>query len=112
MPIKNYLAPEERQKLQQQLTFHKHPDIRERILILLCNDGKTQQKIADFLGCSLRKVAYWFEEIRNYFESRTTSGAAEEINNRLKLIKRSSYGFKNFANFRLRCLMCWHLTII
>jgi transposase len=49
----------------------------------------------------------WFGEISNYFESRTTSGAVEGINNRLKLIKRSGYGFKNFANFRLRCLICW-----
>lgn len=60
MPIKNYLTSEEKQSLQQQLKFHDHPDIRERILILLLhNDGRTQQKIADFLGCSLRKVAYW-----------------------------------------------------
>ncbi|NJP10832.1 MAG: transposase [Leptolyngbyaceae cyanobacterium RU_5_1] len=29
----------------------------------------------------------------------------------MKLIKRSGYGFRNFANFRLRCLICWHLTI-
>lgn len=45
-------------------------------------------------------------EISNYFESRTTSGAVEGINNRLKLIKRSGYGFRNFANFSLRCLIC------
>jgi transposase len=58
--IKNYLTLEEEQELQQQLKFHEHPDIRERILILLLrNDGKTQQETADFLGCSLRKVAYW-----------------------------------------------------
>jgi transposase len=25
----------------------------------LLNDGKTQSKIADFLGCSLNKVSYW-----------------------------------------------------
>lgn len=60
MPIKNYLTAEEKQELQKQLKFHEHPDIRERILILLLrNDGKKQQEIADFLGCSLRKVAYW-----------------------------------------------------
>lgn len=60
MAIKNYLTLEDKLELQQQLKFHEHPDIRERILILLLrNDGKTQQEIADFLGCSLRKVAYW-----------------------------------------------------
>ncbi len=54
MPIKNYLTPEEKVELQQHLKAHEHPDIRERILILLLrNDGKTQQEIADFIGCSL-----------------------------------------------------------
>lgn len=60
MPIKNYLTSEQRTNLQGHLKKHEHPDVRERILIILLqNDGKTQQEIADFLGCSLRKVAYW-----------------------------------------------------
>ncbi|NEQ98494.1 MAG: transposase, partial [Cyanothece sp. SIO2G6] len=33
------------------------------------------------------------------------------INNRLKLIKRLGYGFRNFDNFCLRCLICWQLDI-
>ena len=46
--------------LQKQLKEHEHPEIREIILILLLlNDGKTQLEIANFMGCSLRKVAYW-----------------------------------------------------
>ncbi|WP_442947951.1 transposase [Nostoc sp.] len=28
--------------------------------------------------------------------------------NKLKLIKRSAYGFRNFNNFRVRCLLNWH----
>ena len=47
-------------KLQKALIEVEHPEIRERILILLLlNDGKTQQQIADFLGCSKNKVSYW-----------------------------------------------------
>jgi len=44
--------------------------------------------------------------ISNYFRNRTTSGAMEGINNRIKLIKRQAYGFVNFNNFRerLSCL--------
>nr|WP_256875145.1 transposase [Nostoc sp. C052] len=38
----------------------------------------------------------WFDEIVAYFDNRTTSGAVEGINNKLKLIKRSAYGFRNF----------------
>jgi len=53
----------------------------------------------------------WFTEITAYFETRITSGVVEGINNRLKLIKRLGYGFRNFTNFRLRCLICWQLDI-
>jgi transposase len=53
-------------------------------------------------------ISRWFGEILQYFEHRTTNGVVEGINNRLKLIKRSGYGFRNFERFRLRCLMSWH----
>jgi transposase len=55
-------------------------------------------------------IIRWFDEIIAYFDNRTTRGAVEGINNKLKLIKRSGYGFRNFENFRVRCLLNWHLT--
>ncbi len=60
---------------------------------------------------SVGTICRWFGEVTGYFENRTTSGAVEGINNKLKLIKRSGYGFRNLDNFRLRCLICWHLAI-
>ncbi|WP_293085704.1 transposase [Moorena sp. SIO4A1] len=39
------------------------------------------------------------DEIIAYFDNRTTSGVVEGINNKLKVIKRSAYGFRNFKNF-------------
>jgi transposase len=57
---------------------------------------------------SVATMTRWVGEILQYFENRTTSGVVEGINNRLKLIKRSGYGFRNFERFRLRCLICWH----
>lgn len=60
MPAKNHLTPEQVENLQKALKMEENGNIRERILILLLlNDGKTQAKIADFLGCSLNKVSYW-----------------------------------------------------
>lgn len=60
MPAKNHLNSEQVKKLQQALKAEDNGDIRERILILLLlNDGKTQAKIAKFLGCSVNKVSYW-----------------------------------------------------
>lgn len=60
---------------------------------------------------SVGTICRWFGEVTGYFEQRTTSGVVEGINNKLKLIKRSGYGFRNFENFQLRCLICWHLAI-
>ena len=55
-------------------------------------------------------IIRWYQEIIAYFDNRTTSGTVEGINNKLKLIKRSGYGFKNFENFRIRCLLNWHFV--
>ncbi len=60
MPAKDYLTSEQQKKLQKSLKREENGDIRERILILLLlNDGKTQQEIAEFIGCSKNKVSYW-----------------------------------------------------
>jgi transposase len=60
MPVINFLKPETKANLQRVLKEHEHPDIRERALIfLLLNDGHTQAQVAQTIGCSLRKVAYW-----------------------------------------------------
>jgi DNA-binding NarL/FixJ family response regulator len=51
MPARNHLNSEQLEKLQQALKEEENGDSRERILILLLlKDGKTQAKIADFLG--------------------------------------------------------------
>jgi transposase len=60
VPVNNFLTPEQVKKLQLELRESSLPHVRERILIILLqNDGKTQQEIAKFLGCSPRTVAYW-----------------------------------------------------
>ncbi len=43
--------------------------------------------------------------ILNYFQDRLISGFVEGMNNKLKLIKRLAYGYRNFAHFRLRVLV-------
>lgn len=61
----------------------------------------------DHYPTSHNTIVRWLDEIIAYFDNRTTSGVVEGINNKLKLIKRSAYGFRNFDNFRLRCLLTW-----
>ena len=62
-------------------------------------------------GSAVGTMTRWFGEIVQYFEHRTTSGVVEGIDNKLKLIKRSGYGFTNFERFRLRCLICWQFPL-
>lgn len=60
---------------------------------------------------ALGTMVRWFGEIVGYFDGKTTSGTVEGINNKLKLIKRLGYGFRNFSNFRLRSLLNWHFSV-
>lgn len=66
-------------------------------------------KAKNYFPKSNNTIIRWFAEIIPYFDNRMTSGAVEGINNKLKLIKRSAYGFRNFENFRVGCLLNWYL---
>jgi len=57
--------------------------------------------LAKFVG-TLRN---WWDVILNYFHNHLTSGFVEGMNNKLKVIKRSGFGYRNFEHFRLRVLM-------
>ena len=84
--------------------FETAEDWRDGTLRLLDWLAQSQEEFPKSVGTICR----WRSEVVGYFENRTTSGAVEGINNKLKLIKRAGYGFRNFENFQLRCLICWH----
>jgi transposase len=72
--------------------------------------GMWLSKAKKYFPKSNNTIIRWFDEIIAYFDNGTTSGVVEGINNKLKLIKRSAYGFRNFENFRVRCLLSWHFN--
>lgn len=72
--------------------------------------GEWLAKAQKYFVNSQATIYRWFDEILAYFDNRTTSGTVEGINTKLKLIKRSAYGFTNFVNFRNRCLLSWHFN--
>ncbi|QSV56918.1 MAG: ISL3 family transposase [Dolichospermum sp. UKL201] len=72
--------------------------------------GMWLSRAKKYFSNSNNTIIRWYQEIIAYFDNRTTSGTVEGINNKLKLIKRSGYGFKNFENFRIRCLLNWHFV--
>lgn len=67
-------------------------------------------KAGEYFSESQKTIMRWLGEIISYFERRTSNGVVEGINNKLKLIKRAAYGFRNFHNFRIRCLLSWHFS--
>lgn len=62
------------------------------------------QKARKIYGKVIQSITEHMPTICNYFISHSNSETMEEINKKIKLIKRQSYGFKNFENFRLRLL--------
>ena len=103
--ISPLLASMHQQKEAFRAIFETAKNWTDGALRLLDWLAENQQSFQQSVGTICR----WFGEVVGYFENRTTSGAVEGINNKLKLIKRSGYGFTNFENFQLRCLICWHL---
>jgi transposase len=72
--------------------------------------GQLHKKAQKYFPNSGNTIIQWLDEIMAYFDNRTTSGLVEGINNKLKLIKRSAYGFRNFDNYKNRCLLTWHFN--
>ena len=81
------------------------------------NWGKGLLEIADWLKDvskhfpkSFGTIKRWIGEIIAYFDKGTTQGIVEGINNKLKLIKRRAFGFRNFDNFELRSFLTWQFA--
>ena len=56
---------------------------------------------------AIKAFRNWSEEITNSKETKITNAYTEGINNKIKVLKRNAYGFRNFERFRNRILhMC------
>jgi transposase len=67
--------------------------------------GEVEQSGLSELTTFVTTLRNWWEGILNYFHARLSSGFVEGMNNKLKLLKRLAYGYRNFAHFRLRVLV-------
>ena len=54
------------------------------------------------LARTARTLLYRFEGLLSYFEHRIDNGKAEGINNKIKVLKRQAYGFRDQEYFKLR----------
>ena len=61
--------------------------------------------LSEFHDCT-KAYHNWFQEIINSMDVPWTNGYIEGCNNKTKVLKRVSYGMRNFNNFRKRILFC------
>lgn len=61
--------------------------------------------IPEFEKCA-KTYRHWSKEILNAFKYGLTNGPTEGFNNKIKVLKRVSYGVRNFDRFRTRILHC------
>ncbi len=59
--------------------------------------------IKEFEKCA-ETYRRWSKEILNAFKYGITNGTTEGFNNKIKVLKRTSYGIRNFERFRTRIL--------
>jgi len=87
-------------QLQKRLT-----EIFEEHLALKAAETKIRKWIIAVAKSGLRcfdkfidTLARWWKEILNYFVDRETSGYVEGFNNKIKVLKRPSYGMTNLKH--------------
>ena len=61
-------------------------------------------KLKEF-NATLTMLGNWSKYILNAFDCSYSNGFTEGSNNKIKVIKRNGYGFRNFENFRNRILL-------
>lgn len=66
------------------------------------NSGLTK-----FIDCG-NTMVHWSVGILNSFDCPYTNGFTEGANNKIKVLKRNAYGYRNFLHFRNRILHMFH----
>ena len=67
-----------------------------------------QSQLEEFEKCA-DTYRHWSKEILNAFKySHISNGPTEGFNNKIKVLKRTSYGIRNFNHFRTRILLTMH----
>ena len=65
----------------------------------------SKEKISKKMITALKTLKKYMKSIENMFESNITNGLIEGLNNKIKSIKRTVFGYSNFSNFKKRVLI-------
>ena len=90
-------------KEQFNLIFQGENPDRKQELLRKWIDIAEASDLKEFVDCA-NTLRRWYRGIVNSFSSPYTNGFTEGCNNKIKVIKRVSYGYRNFNRFRNRIL--------
>ena len=65
----------------------------------------SKERISKKMMIALKTLKKYMKYIENMFESNITNGVIEGLNNKIKSIKRTAFGYSNFSNFKKRILI-------
>ena len=65
----------------------------------------TKEKVSKKMIIALKTLKKYMKYIENMFESNITNGLIESLNNKIKSIKRTAFGYSSFSNFKKRILI-------
>ena len=66
---------------------------------------RTKEKVSKKMIIALKTLKKYMKYIENMFESNITNGLIEGLNNKIKSIKRTAFGYSSFSNFKKRILI-------
>ncbi len=121
------LSPLQREKLRRifkaykkQPSLHGAYFVKEKVREMYkCRTKKEAERKLDMLLSQLEHhevgklremrdtLIRWKPYILNFFERRTTNSFIEGCHNKIKLVKRISYGFRNFGNYVLKITLAF-----
>jgi transposase len=129
--IKRFETLNDEQKQQVNIMLYTSPTLstahfykEDFLKILKCKDRESAKKamsewIDSALDCGIvqfekcaKTMQNWLTGILNSFSSPLTNGFTEGCNNKIKVLKRNAYGYRNFNRFRNRILHIFSHQII
>ncbi|AOA02783.1 ISL3 family transposase [Carnobacterium maltaromaticum] len=63
------------------------------------------EQVSDYMSTALQTLRKHEERIRNTFQSKRSNGPLEGSINKIKVIKRTAYGYTSFLNYKYRILI-------
>lgn len=64
-----------------------------------------KKAVSSYMETAIKTIVKYFEYIKNAAKYKYSNGPIEGINNKIKVIKRISFGYRSFINFRTRIIL-------